>query len=138
MKIATPPSIAVGFLCQRSVFGRATTPQRRANARTIGVRISASANDATTGRRSESLSDISWRNREPFVCREPTEKLIHQTRQSKRRENAKLKFRQGSYLIRLLRFHHIFEAHHALSHPAAIKIGNGLDHCRQHLVRQFG
>src|SRR5947209_7464757 len=45
-----PPSIAVGFLCQRSIFGLATTPQRRASARTVGVNPSASANDSTTGR----------------------------------------------------------------------------------------
>ena len=43
---------AVGFLCQRSVLGRATAPQRRARLRTTGVRQSARTNEAATG--------ISW------------------------------------------------------------------------------
>src|SRR5689334_14987534 len=47
-QIATPPSIAVGFLCQRSVLGTATKPKRRANARTRGVSMSARQNDAAT------------------------------------------------------------------------------------------
>jgi hypothetical protein len=46
-KMATPPSIAVGLRCQRSFFGMATLPKRRANARTIGVAIAADANAAT-------------------------------------------------------------------------------------------
>src|SRR3982751_6042288 len=44
----TPPSIAVGFLCQRSILGFATTPALRATARTKGVNRSASANDRAT------------------------------------------------------------------------------------------
>src|SRR5258706_15401058 len=35
--IATPPSIAVGFLCQRSDFGFATKPDRNAKLRTRRV-----------------------------------------------------------------------------------------------------
>src|SRR5215204_4915020 len=38
-KIATPPSIAVGLLCQRSDFGLATNPYFLATARTIAVRM---------------------------------------------------------------------------------------------------
>src|SRR5438132_13746161 len=53
--MATPPIIAVGFLCQRSVFGFATNPQRRANARTSGVSISASANETAGGIRLDKL-----------------------------------------------------------------------------------
>src|SRR5688572_28270396 len=37
-KMAIPPSIAVGFLCQRSDFGPATNPYFLARARTIAVR----------------------------------------------------------------------------------------------------
>src|SRR6476661_10717932 len=43
-----PPSIAVGFLCQRSVFGTATMPLRRANARTRGVSNKAKTNEVAT------------------------------------------------------------------------------------------
>src|SRR5262245_55060275 len=45
-QIATPPNMAVGFLCQRSIFGTATAPVRRANARTRGVSNRARANEA--------------------------------------------------------------------------------------------
>jgi hypothetical protein len=38
--------MAVGFLCHRSVFGTATMPMRRANARTSGVSIVARTNAA--------------------------------------------------------------------------------------------
>ncbi len=58
-QIATPPSIAVGFLCQRSVFGTATKPKRRATARTSGVSISAKQKEAATARRVRGLKDMS-------------------------------------------------------------------------------
>src|SRR5437762_2423615 len=45
-KMATPPSIAVGFLCHRSLLGLAITPRRRAAARTTGVRASDTKNAA--------------------------------------------------------------------------------------------
>src|SRR5215213_11506646 len=57
-QIATPPSIAVGFLCQRSVFGTATKPKRRATARTSGVSISAKQKEAATARRVRGLKGI--------------------------------------------------------------------------------
>src|SRR5438034_9613949 len=60
--MATPPIIAVEFLCQRSVFGLATNPQRRANVRTNGVNKSASANETTGGIRLDKL-------RENIVCK---------------------------------------------------------------------
>ena len=44
--IETPPIRAVGFVCQRSALGRATTPKRRASARTVTVRMTASENEA--------------------------------------------------------------------------------------------
>src|SRR5689334_25231357 len=44
-----PPSMAVGFLCQRSVLGFATMPIRRASARTAGVNAIASTNAAAGG-----------------------------------------------------------------------------------------
>ena len=50
-QIATPPSIAVGFLCQRSVFGFATMPERRARARTSGVSASAKLADTAAANR---------------------------------------------------------------------------------------
>src|SRR6267143_489521 len=43
---AMPPSMAVGLLCQRSVFGLATMPYCLASARTSGVRASANKADA--------------------------------------------------------------------------------------------
>jgi hypothetical protein len=57
-QIATPPSIAVGFLCQRSVFGCATKPKRRASARTKKVRISAKQKDIATARIVRGLNGI--------------------------------------------------------------------------------
>src|SRR5437773_269750 len=54
-QMATPPIIAVEFLCQRSVFGLATNPQRRANIRTNGVNKSASANETAGGIRLDKL-----------------------------------------------------------------------------------
>src|SRR6185295_9286630 len=57
-QIATPPSIAVGFLCQRSVLGTATKPNRRAIARTRGVSMSARQNDAATARSVRGLKGI--------------------------------------------------------------------------------
>src|SRR5689334_25312698 len=47
-QIPRPPSMAVGFLCQRSILGLATMPIRRASARTRGVNATASTN-ATAG-----------------------------------------------------------------------------------------
>src|SRR4051794_40735517 len=47
MAMATPPSIAVGFECQRSLFGLATAPMRRAKAATSGVNASDAMNAAT-------------------------------------------------------------------------------------------
>jgi len=41
--------MAVGRLCQRSVFGRATKPRRRASARTAGVSATANRNDTAGG-----------------------------------------------------------------------------------------
>jgi hypothetical protein len=63
-QIATPPSIAVAFLCQRSVFGFATTPNRRAKARTRGVRTKAKTNDAASASMLSGLDGISsgWGN----------------------------------------------------------------------------
>src|SRR5437870_13502022 len=46
-QIATPPIIAVGRLCQRSVLGLATNPHRRARLRTTGVKAAARANDTS-------------------------------------------------------------------------------------------
>src|SRR5690348_17237705 len=57
-QIAAPPSIAVGFLCHRSVLGTAMKPKRRANARTKGVRTNASKNDAATARSVRGLKGI--------------------------------------------------------------------------------
>src|SRR5215510_7582118 len=57
-QIATPPSIAVGFLCQRSVLGTATKPKRRATARTSGVSIRARQKEAATARRVRGLNGI--------------------------------------------------------------------------------
>src|SRR5215210_7792444 len=57
-QIATPPSIAVGFLCQRSILGTATKPKRRARARTSGVSTSARQNDAATARSVRGLKGI--------------------------------------------------------------------------------
>src|ERR1043166_4855673 len=51
-----PPSIAVGFLCQRSVFGFATTPIRRASARMRGVSATASPNATAGGTNPETFS----------------------------------------------------------------------------------
>src|SRR5438046_1490964 len=55
---AAPPSIAVGFLCQRSVLGTAMKPKRRASARTKGVSINARTNDAATARNVRGLKGI--------------------------------------------------------------------------------
>ena len=55
---AVPPSIAVGFLCQRSVFGTATKPKRRAQARTKGVSTSAKQKEAATASSVRGLKDI--------------------------------------------------------------------------------
>jgi hypothetical protein len=57
----TPPIIAVVLLCQRSLFGLATKPQRRASARTTGVRASASAKDIAGGSKFETLRDTMLR-----------------------------------------------------------------------------
>src|SRR5688500_16991395 len=57
-EIAAPPSIAVGFLCQRSVFGCATKPKRRASARTKKVRTSAKQKDVATARIVRGLKGI--------------------------------------------------------------------------------
>ena len=54
-QIATPPIIAVGFLCQRSLVGRATKPRRRDIARITGVRARARASDTTEGVRFDKL-----------------------------------------------------------------------------------
>ena len=48
-QIATPPIIAVGFLCQRSVLGLATNPSCLAKTLTTGVKATASTNDTTGG-----------------------------------------------------------------------------------------
>src|SRR5271166_5482826 len=61
VKIAPLPSRAVGFLCQRSLLGRATTPRRRASARTTGVSTSVPANERTTGRRSMGFINMTYR-----------------------------------------------------------------------------
>src|ERR1044072_6536498 len=60
-QIATPPSIAVGFLCQRSILGLAIKPKRRANARTSGVSMSARQNDAATASSVRGLKGIGVR-----------------------------------------------------------------------------
>src|SRR5437868_8294116 len=57
-QIATPPIIAVGRLCQRSVFGLATNPQRRASRRTTGVKAAASANDTSGTNKYDGLTGI--------------------------------------------------------------------------------
>src|SRR6185436_15149925 len=57
-QIATPPIIAVGRLCQRSVFGLATNPQRLARLRTTGVSAVARANDTIGARILEGFSGI--------------------------------------------------------------------------------
>src|SRR3954468_17658460 len=57
-KIAIPPSMAVGFLCQRSVLGFATAPHRRAKFRTTGVRISESTKAPATVAASSHLKII--------------------------------------------------------------------------------
>src|SRR5436190_24015107 len=57
-QIATPPIIAVGRLCQRSVFGLATKPQRGARVRTTGVSAAANANDTIGATMFESLIGI--------------------------------------------------------------------------------
>ena len=61
VKIAPPPSRAVGFLCQRSLLGCSTTPRRRARARTTGVSTSVPANERTTGKRSMGFIKMSYR-----------------------------------------------------------------------------
>src|ERR1043165_6391749 len=58
-QIAAPPSMAVGFLCQRSVLGTAINPKRRAKARTSGVSSSAKPNDAATAKRLRGLKGMS-------------------------------------------------------------------------------
>src|ERR1700752_4920804 len=56
-QIATPPIMAVGFLCQRSVLGLATNPQRVAKALTTGVSPAASAKDTKGGTRLSSVRE---------------------------------------------------------------------------------
>src|SRR4026208_1806087 len=58
-QIAAPPSMAVGFLCQRSILGTATKPRRGAKARTKGVSTSAKQNDAATARSVRGLKGMS-------------------------------------------------------------------------------
>src|SRR6185436_15971711 len=48
-QIATPPIIAVGFLCQRSVLGVAIKPHLRAKTLTTGVKAAARAKDTKGG-----------------------------------------------------------------------------------------
>src|SRR5215208_4777665 len=57
-QMAAPPSIAVGFLCHRSIFGTATMPMRRANARTSGVSIVARTNAAAKASSVRGLKDV--------------------------------------------------------------------------------
>src|SRR5215204_2876592 len=57
-QIAAPPSMAVGFLCQRSVLGTAIKPRRRANALTTGVSINAKQRDAAIARSVRGLNGI--------------------------------------------------------------------------------
>src|SRR5215213_4856149 len=57
-QIAAPPSMAVGFLCHRSVLGTAIKPKRRATALTRGVSISAKQRDAATARSVRGLNGI--------------------------------------------------------------------------------
>ena len=57
-QIATPPIRAVGRLCQRSIFGFATNPHRRARLRTTGVSAAASANDTTGAAMFDGLTGI--------------------------------------------------------------------------------
>src|SRR5262245_13430928 len=54
--MATPPIMAVGFLCQRSVWGEATKPQRRAPARTSGVATRVITKAAATGKKDTGIS----------------------------------------------------------------------------------
>src|SRR5438128_11862334 len=56
-QMLTPPIIAVGFLCQRSVFGFATRPTRRANTRTTGVSASASTSETACGIKLKPLNE---------------------------------------------------------------------------------
>jgi hypothetical protein len=60
-KSAMPPSIAVGLLCQRSLFGLATAPARRAIPRTRGVSMTAIKNE--TAGATESIVVDMERNR---------------------------------------------------------------------------
>ena len=48
-QMATPPIIAVGFLCQRSVLGLAINPHLRARTLTTGVKATARAKDTKGG-----------------------------------------------------------------------------------------
>src|SRR5262249_36537350 len=48
-QIATPPIMAVDFLCQRSVFGLATNPKRWAKTLTAGVKAAPRAKDTSGG-----------------------------------------------------------------------------------------
>src|SRR5688500_1831518 len=57
-QIAAPPSIAVGFLCQRSIFGFSTESKRRAKVRTSNVSTSAKQNDAATAKSVRGLNGI--------------------------------------------------------------------------------
>src|SRR5262245_52282278 len=57
-QIATPPNIAVGFLCQRSIFGLATIPKRRASILTTGVRTRARTKETATASRVCGLKGI--------------------------------------------------------------------------------
>src|SRR6185369_5689327 len=72
-QMATPPNMAVGFLCQRSVLGLATTPKRRANALTSGVRTRARPKAAATGSSVRGLkgifNQVSGDN--PVLCKRP-------------------------------------------------------------------
>src|SRR3954453_10192427 len=58
IQIPTPPIIAVGRLCQRSVFGLATNPQPRASAPTTGVNAAARANDTSAGIKFDGLIEF--------------------------------------------------------------------------------
>jgi hypothetical protein len=56
--IATPPIIAVGFLCQRSVFGLAINPHLRAKTLTTGVKAAARAKDTKGGINLSGVTEI--------------------------------------------------------------------------------
>jgi hypothetical protein len=60
--IATPPNMAVGCLCQRSILGLATTPNLRANILTTGVRVRAIISEAATASKVRGLNCIFHRD----------------------------------------------------------------------------